>query len=146
MCIKTYGLKFIWTYLWLYMYMCICVYILSIIMCRWIGLQWWGKPMMRSLKWSKVYIHDFNTFYLLILPLGNSHVALTLLCCSSGSNGTNQQQTIGMSPPMAAGAAKGHMYICIMHVGHCTIGSGVFNGNVEIICYEVHSCTIVPQT
>lgn len=40
---------------------------------------------------------------------GNSHVALTLLCRSSGTNGTKQQQTIGLSPPMAAGAPKGHV-------------------------------------
>ena len=45
-----------------------------------------------------------------ILSLGNSHVALTLLCRSSGSNGTKPQQTFGLSPPMAAGAAKGRMY------------------------------------
>ena len=57
--------------------------------------------------------HDFPTVfssYMLILPLGNSRVALTLLRRSSGSNGTKQQQAIGMSPPMAAGAAKGRTY------------------------------------
>ncbi|XP_065902948.1 rho guanine nucleotide exchange factor 12-like isoform X2 [Dysidea avara] len=40
---------------------------------------------------------------------GTSHVALTLLCRSLGANGTKltHQQTIGLSPPMATGAAKG---------------------------------------
>ena len=49
-------------------------------------------------------------YHMFVSPSGNSHVALTLLCRSLGSNGTKQQQTIGLSPPMAAGAAKGRMY------------------------------------
>ena len=54
--------------------------------------------------------------HMFILSLGNSHVALTLLCRSSGSNGTKPQQTFGLSPPMAAGAAKGRMYICTVFI------------------------------
>ena len=49
-------------------------------------------------------------YYCFVWYSGNSHVALTLLCRSLGTNGTN---TIGLSPPMAAGAAKGRMYMCV---------------------------------
>jgi len=44
-----------------------------------------------------------------VSPSGTSHVALTLLCRSLGTNGTKltHQQTIGLSPPIATGAAKG---------------------------------------
>ena len=52
-------------------------------------------------------------YYCFVLSSGNSHVALTLLCHSLGTNGTKPQHTIGLSPPMVAGAAKGRMYMCV---------------------------------
>ena len=55
---------------------------------------------------------------------GNSHVALTLLCRSLGTNGTKPQHTIGLSPPMAAGAAKGRMYICVCGVYYTVHAEG----------------------
>ena len=58
----------------------------------------------------------YSISHMFILSSGNSHVALTLLCRSSGSNGTKPQQTFGLSRPMAAGAAKGRMYICTVFI------------------------------
>ena len=85
---------------------------------RWMTLQWWGKPMKKpyALRWSRVH-GVINVLVLvshaIILSSGNSHVALTLLCRSSGSNSTKPQQTFKLSPPMAAGAAKVCMFISL---------------------------------
>ena len=73
--------------------------------------------MIKGNNYSPMCTHMFVCMYvrtyiivLCGLHAGNSHVALTLLCRSLGTNGTN---TIGLSPPMAAGAAKGRMYMCV---------------------------------
>ena len=92
----------------MYVYTLVCINFL------WHTGEWHYSDGEKSLKWSRV--HDvINVLVLIthavILSLGNSHVALTLLCRSSGSNGRKPQQTFGLSPPMAAGAAKGCMYI-----------------------------------
>ena len=65
---------------------------------------------MHVCRYNIIYIHIYLTCF--VWSSGNSHVALTLLCRSLGTNGT-KQHTIGLSPPMAAGAAKGCMYMCV---------------------------------
>ena len=78
------------------------------------GITVMGKTHEEVIEMIKG-IHDLMNVlasHMFTLSLGNSHVALTLLCRSSSSNSTKPQQTFGLSPPMAAGAAKGRMYIC----------------------------------
>ena len=78
------------------------------------GITVMGKTHEEVIEMVNDLIHVLALISLtyLVLNLGNSHFALTLLCRSSGSNGTKPQQTFGLSPPMAAGAAKECMYIC----------------------------------
>ena len=77
------------------------------------GITVMGKTHEEVIERSRVHdLINVLASHMFILSLGNSHVALTLLCRSSGSNGTKPQQTFGLSPPMAAGAAKGRMYTC----------------------------------
>ena len=68
--------------------------------------------MIKGILCSYILLYILLYYYAYLICSGNSHVALTLLCRSLGSNGTKQQHTIGLSPPMAAGAAKGRMYMC----------------------------------
>ena len=77
--------------------------------------------MIKGILCSYILLYILLYYYTYLICSGNSHVALTLLCRSLGSNGTKQQHTIGLSPPMAAGAAKGRMYMCNVYYIHTYI-------------------------